>query len=106
MNILNNAIDALRTNPHTNFQPIIIIKTELAASEDAVKISIIDNGVGIEKGTSSQIFDPFFTTKPVGSGTGLGLAISYQIIVEQHGGKLNCVSSPGNGAKFIIEIPR
>ncbi|MEM1171526.1 MAG: HAMP domain-containing sensor histidine kinase, partial [Cyanobacteria bacterium P01_H01_bin.35] len=45
------------------------------------------------------------TTKPVGKGTGLGLSISYQIIVEQHKGKIDCISSPEKGAEFTIEIP-
>ncbi len=52
-----------------------------------------------------QIFTPFFTTKPVGSGTGLGLSISYQIVVEKHGGKLSCISAPGKGTEFIVEVP-
>ncbi|MBD3563089.1 hybrid sensor histidine kinase/response regulator, partial [Planktothrix sp. FACHB-1355] len=47
----------------------------------------------------------FFTTKPVGKGTGLGLSISYQIVVEKHGGQLKCISTPGKGAEFAIEIP-
>jgi signal transduction histidine kinase len=55
--------------------------------------------------TRQRIFDPFFTTKPVGSGTGLGLSISYQIVIEQHGGQLKCISVPGEGAQFFIEIP-
>jgi signal transduction histidine kinase len=52
-----------------------------------------------------HIFDPFFTTKPPGKGTGLGLSISYQIIVEKHGGKIHCLSTPGQGTEFIIELP-
>jgi signal transduction histidine kinase len=55
--------------------------------------------------TQQQLFEPYFTTKPVGKGTGLGLAISYQIIVEKHGGKLWCHSTPGQGAEFVVEIP-
>jgi signal transduction histidine kinase len=53
----------------------------------------------------SRIFDPFFTTKPVGKGTGLGLSISYQIVVERHQGALRCISAPGGGTEFAIEIP-
>jgi signal transduction histidine kinase len=52
-----------------------------------------------------RLFDPFFTTKPLGKGTGLGLSISYQIVVEKHGGDLKCISAPGEGAEFLIEIP-
>ncbi|HBB33770.1 MAG TPA: hypothetical protein DC064_18725, partial [Cyanobacteria bacterium UBA9273] len=50
-------------------------------------------------------FDPFFTTKPFGKGTGLGLSISYEIVVEKHGGTLSCISAPGKGCEFAIEIP-
>ncbi len=52
-----------------------------------------------------RLFDPFFTTKEVGKGTGLGLSISYQIVVEKHGGILNCLSEPGKGTEFWIQIP-
>jgi signal transduction histidine kinase len=53
----------------------------------------------------SRIFDPFFTTKPIGQGTGLGLSISYQIVAEKHQGSMECDSTPGEGSKFVIEIP-
>jgi signal transduction histidine kinase len=52
-----------------------------------------------------KLFNPFFTTKPIGKGTGLGLSISYQIVVEKHGGELQCFSTPGYGTQFIIDIP-
>ena len=52
-----------------------------------------------------KVFDHLFTTKPIGQGTGLGLSISHQIVVEKHGGKLTCISSPGEGSEFIIKIP-
>ena len=100
MNILTNAIDAL---PKSIEQPIIQIKTDLIG--DRVVIAIADNGTGIDLEIQKHIFDPFFTTKPVGQGTGLGLAISYQIIVEKHGGTLQCFSELGKGTEFRIEIP-
>jgi signal transduction histidine kinase len=52
-----------------------------------------------------RLFDPFFTTKPVGKGTGLGLSISYQVVVDRHGGIFKCISEPGQGAEFWIQIP-
>jgi two-component system, NtrC family, sensor kinase len=52
-----------------------------------------------------QIFDTFFTTKPIGKGTGMGLSISYQIVVEKHKGKLDCISEIGKGTEFIIRLP-
>ncbi|MBW4495515.1 MAG: AAA family ATPase [Oscillatoria princeps RMCB-10] len=70
-----------------------------------VAIRIADNGPGMSEPVRRRVFDPFFTTKPVGTGTGLGLSISYQIVVEKHGGQLKCISAPGQGTEFIIEIP-
>jgi signal transduction histidine kinase len=52
-----------------------------------------------------RLFDPFFTTKTVGKGTGLGLSISYQIVVKKHRGRIDCISVPGQGTEFMIEIP-
>ncbi len=70
-----------------------------------VVICITDNGPGITAEIQSRIFDPFFTTKPPGQGTGLGLSISYQIVVDRHGGKIQCYSTVGQGTEFVIELP-
>ncbi|MGE5659792.1 MAG: PAS domain S-box protein [Actinomycetota bacterium] len=70
-----------------------------------IVIRISDNGPGIPVEVQKKLFDPFFTLKKPGKGTGLGLSISYQIVVEKHGGQLQCHSEPGQGAEFIIEIP-
>ena len=108
MNLLTNAIDFLDRGRGSEVDstqtPTIQICTEVAAGNQ-VAIRIIDNGAGISSELVSKIFDPFFTTKPVGKGTGLGLSISYQIVVEQHGGKLICKSEPGEGAEFSILLP-
>ncbi|MEM1392467.1 MAG: PAS domain S-box protein [Cyanobacteria bacterium P01_H01_bin.150] len=109
MNIFNNAIDALEEaiknkKIYENENPQIRISTQLI-QQDIVQISIFDNGSGIPEDNINKLFDPFFTTKPVGQGTGLGLSISYQIIVEQHEGKLNCISTVGEGTEFQIQIP-
>jgi two-component system, NtrC family, sensor kinase len=61
--------------------------------------------VGISEFVKQRLFNPFFTTKPVGKGTGMGLAISHQIITEQHKGSLECISTSGAGAAFIIYLP-
>ncbi|MEK0186659.1 MAG: sensor histidine kinase, partial [Oscillatoriales cyanobacterium] len=60
---------------------------------------------GIPAEIQQKIFDPFFTTKPVGKGTGLGLSVCYQVIVQAHGGKINCVSKVGEGTELIVELP-
>ena len=108
MNILENAIDALtakvsdRQTSHS--KPLTIRIRTLLSQKDCVQISILDNGVGMDAAVIRKIYDPFYTTKQIGYGTGLGLAISYQI-VENHSGSLRCVSQPGKGTEFVIEIP-
>ncbi|MEH2307773.1 GAF domain-containing protein [Nostoc sp.] len=107
MNILNNAIDALENSATCGKKidnPKIWIRTEIIEG-NSILIWIADNGCGIPEMMRSRIFEPFFTTKQPGQGIGLGLSISYQIIVEKHGGNLKCVSEPGNGCEFWIEIP-
>ena len=74
-------------------------------TETFAVIRIKDNGRGMAESTRCKLFDPFFTTKPEGKGTGLGLSISYQIVVEKHGGAIQCISEPGKGAEFVIAIP-
>ncbi|MCZ0899980.1 ATP-binding protein, partial [Microcoleus sp. HI-ES] len=111
MNILANAIDALesynldRGPTAAKANPIAIAITTEYLTPDKIIVRISDNGPGMAENVKKRLFDPFFTTKPVGKGTGLGLSISYQIIVEKHRGKLQCISAPGEGAEFVIEIP-
>ncbi len=110
MNIISNAIDALHEQAINSLEgvepptPRITIRTA-ALDSHWVRIAIADNGPGVPESIRNRLFDPFFTTKPVGEGTGLGLSICYQIVVEKHGGRLYCVSEPGQEAQFIIEIP-
>jgi PAS domain S-box-containing protein len=111
MNLLANAIDALeehhddRSPEAVQQNPSTIRITTEVSTDDWVTIRIADNGPGIPKKSRERLFDPFFTTKPTGKGTGLGLAISYQIVVEKHGGTLECNSNFGHGAEFVIKIP-
>lgn len=102
LNILSNAIDVLKHQKISS--PYIEIYTELT-QKNQVQIKIADNGPGIDGKILPRIFEPFFTTKPVGAGKGLGLSTSYSIVVDKHGGELNCVSTLGNGAAFEILIP-
>ncbi|MEH2305553.1 GAF domain-containing sensor histidine kinase [Nostoc sp.] len=111
MNLISNAIDALdnynsqRTLEDIEANPSqIVIRTQLR-NLDRITIQIADNGAGIIPAVKQRLFDPFFTTKPAGKGTGLGLAISAQIVAEKHNGAIWCISEPGQGAEFWVEIP-
>ena len=104
MNLISNAIDALHPFDKEKAERTIRIHTQ-QISENRVAVIIADNGCGIPETLRSQVFDPFFTTKPVGIGTGLGLSISYQIVTEKHHGVFDCISQPGVGTEFRLEIP-
>jgi len=74
------------------------------SSESNVLVRVSDTGAGIAPEQLKKIFDPFFTTKPIGEGTGLGLSISHGI-VEQHGGRIEVESTPGEGTTFTVCLP-
>jgi two-component system NtrC family sensor kinase len=101
LNLIINARDALQGSP-TNRQ--IEITTRLASDQPYVQVLFRDNGKGMTAAELAHIFEPFYTTKDPGKGTGLGLATSHRII-EQHGGEINVVSAPGEGATFIVRLP-
>ena len=111
MNIINNAVDALREREkkcciaEREANPSQMEITTSIIYGNWVRISIKDNGLGMNETVKGKIFNPFFTTKPVGHGTGLGLSISYQIVVDKHGGRLECISAIGEGTELVIEIP-
>ncbi|MBC2605903.1 PAS domain-containing sensor histidine kinase [Pelagicoccus albus] len=81
----------------------ICIKTSF--DKGYVCIEVKDTGEGMDQDVLSRIFEPFFTTKEVGKGTGQGLAMARSVIVERHGGEIDCRSEYGVGSVFRVKIP-
>ena len=95
INLLRNALDATKMAA----EPSIEI---LLAQGDVARLSVRDNGTGIED--LDELFEPFYTTKAPGDGTGLGLAISSGI-VNDFGGRLTARNAIKGGAVFEVELP-
>jgi signal transduction histidine kinase len=119
LNLINNAFYAVHQRTvetlHATslpYQPTVIVSTKKL--ENAIEISVKDNGNGISEAIKDKIFQPFFTTKPTGQGTGLGLSLAYDIVTKGHGGTLEVLSvteghpdsiGKGLGSEFIINLP-
>ena len=101
INLLQNAIDSLKEIENNAVLEIVIYHKK---EQNKFFIEINDNGKGVDEQIRNKIFTPFFTTKPAGEGTGLGLNI-IQKIIENYSGTINCRSSDGQGASFIISLP-
>ncbi len=98
LNLIMNAAQAIEGNG-----TLFISARE---EENQVIIQFRDTGNGIPENVIPRIFDPFFTTKPIGVGTGLGLAIAHKIIVDNHRGSIRVESKFGEGATFVIVLPK
>jgi diguanylate cyclase (GGDEF)-like protein/PAS domain S-box-containing protein len=94
-NVIFNAVDALPLGG--------TIHLRVTADDLVGVIEISDSGVGMSAEVQERVFEPFFTTKGE-RGTGLGLAMVFGI-VEQHGGKIEVRSAPGQGTTFHIRLP-
>ncbi|MEO8368472.1 MAG: response regulator [Candidatus Solibacter sp.] len=111
MNLVANARDAMPSSGS------IVIGTALqelpagggtpagAAPGTYAVLSVMDTGTGISAEIQARIFEPFFTTKGVGAGTGLGLSTAYGI-ARHAGGWIDVHSTPGEGARFEVWLPR
>jgi signal transduction histidine kinase len=110
-NLLVNAVDAVAPTPgacqagRTLALAPARIDIALEPTPTMLCVKIHDNGPGIPAEKLETIFQPFFSTKLNRGGTGLGLSISHDI-VHRHGGSLRAVSLPGEGACFLVELPR
>ena len=97
LNLIRNAIEAMEP---TGGGAIVVTTTATAA---CARLSVADDGPGIDAETLERIFDPFFSTKE--TGTGLGLALVQQI-AQEHGGHVECETAPDQGTTITIVLPR
>ncbi len=112
MNLCTNAADAMREG---GFLEVMIDNVDLPANEPAgdpllppggyLRLTVADNGHGMDRQTMERIFDPFFTTKGPGRGTGLGLSVVHGII-KNHKGGITYSSETGKGTTFYVYLPR
>jgi signal transduction histidine kinase len=107
LNLISNGFYAATRRKEAGddgFEPTLSATTRSLGNH--VEIRIRDNGTGIPLEVKEKMFNPFFTTKPAGEGTGLGLSMSHDIVVKQHGGKIDVDTEPGAFTEFIITLPR
>jgi len=112
MNLGTNALHAMEGRPGrlvvtlADFQPDAVFRSahpEIPANR-YTRLTVADDGHGIEARVLEHIFEPFFTTKEVGKGTGLGLAVVHGI-VQSHDGFIAVASQPGQGTTFDLFFP-
>ena len=108
LNLIANGVYAATRRKNENkepgFGPTLRATTKNLGA--TVEIRIRDNGTGIPAEVQEKMFNPFFTTKPAGEGTGLGLSMTHDIIVKQHGGRIDVATEPGQFTEFTIVLPR
>ena len=100
VNLVENGLDAMETG-RMGGTGTLTITSDVDA--DRIRLSVVDEGTGIDEAIMDNIFDPFFTTKDVGKGLGLGLSLSASMIQDM-GGRLTADNRPEGGAVFTIEL--
>jgi len=98
-NLLRNAVDACATVP---VSPRIVLEGHPDPARRELRVTVTDNGPGVDPSLRDKIFHPFFTTK--GHGTGLGLALVQKIVVT-HNGRVTVSASNDGGAAFQVTLP-
>ena len=96
LNLLLNAADACGPRGH------VVLSAE--AHDQHVRITVKDDGPGIDPSIRERLFEPFATTKDIGQGTGLGLAVCRGLVESVHG-SITESSTRGEGAQFVIDLP-
>ncbi len=101
VNLLENAMEACM-DPHIDRE--FAVRFTAAVDNGQVRFDVTDNGAGMDEEQKQQIFSKFYSTKGH-KGTGLGLFIAQQV-VNQHGGEIRVASTPGQGTRFTVIMPR
>lgn len=96
LNLLLNAADACSAGGH------VTVRAERSAL--GARVSVEDDGPGVQPSVRDRLFEPFVTTKEVGNGTGLGLAVC-RGLVEAAGGTITLDAAAPRGARFVIDLP-
>ena len=102
VNLLTNAIEAM---PPQRALALNEVTLSSSADDEAVSISVRDNGVGMTAATLARLGEPFVTQRPSGGGTGLGLAICFDILAEVNGA-LSFESEVGRGTTATVRLVR
>jgi signal transduction histidine kinase len=98
-NLLRNSVEACAAAPTP---PRIDVQGDIDLAQRLMRLTVRDNGPGIEESIRDKVFRPFFTTKS--TGTGLGLALVQKIVVS-HNGRISVGAAPGGGAQFQVLLP-
>lgn len=98
LNLLSNALDAVEPDAG-----VVTLRAGLDPAGDELRISVTDNGAGMNESTKRRLFQPFHSTKGL-KGTGLGLVVTKKII-DEHGGKITLDSAPGEGTTITLALP-
>ncbi|MEZ6060905.1 MAG: ATP-binding protein [Planctomycetaceae bacterium] len=89
------SMDVVEAEPSDDLSP---------TRRNCVRVTVSDDGEGIDAEALPHLFEPFFTTRDVGEGTGLGLSIAHGIVAE-HGGWITVESAPNQGSSFRVYLP-
>lgn len=102
-NLISNAIDAYDHVMTDGFRKVVRI--EVTASNNYLKLTVEDWGIGISPDASKYIFEPFYSTKADSSrGTGIGLTMVKRVVEEDFGGRIKVFSSLKDGTRFEIKL--
>ncbi|CAM2070795.1 Response regulator [Sulfidibacter corallicola] len=107
INVVTNAVEAILSRPESESHIEGTIWVRTSAHSEEVTIEIEDNGPGLADTVANQVFTPFFTTKPTGGEhLGLGLTLTYDVVVQEHAGRMSLARGSEGGCLVVMTLPR